>query len=464
MRRVGAVVERPVDVKLIAATQADLSELVRVEQFRPDLYHWLAVIVLELPPLRARGDDILILAQFFLQQYAVAHKVPPKRLSAAAEAWRLHTRWTGNVRELSHLMERVTLLHAAALIDPKALERLHLPQPDSSSHVEKVQGFGGSVVQRSPSLIIVAFGPPQTLEQLPQRAVQAALAIRQLVVEAEARAGLEPCPMVREAVHWGSLLVEAQAYNPATRLLPVSDTLAQPVRLLGHAAPGDILVSPEVGRLVGEWYGLRAREGGTGAGDVDQAMAYSVIGLSPRRSPLERYGQRPLSRFVGREQELAILQVLLGHVEAGQGQVVGLMGEPGVGKTRLLYEFIRTHRSHGWLVLESHADSYGQATPYLPVIDLLKAYFQVEGHDAVQSVREKVTSRLLTLDPALQATLPALFALLEVPVEEPLWQTLDPHQRRQKTLDALKDLWLGESVVRAKASSMRQRRRYNSQT
>ena len=69
--------------------------------------------------------------------------------------------------------------------------------------VEKVQGFGGSVVQRSPSLIMVAFGLPQTLEQLPQRAVQAALAIRQLVIEAEARAGLEPCPMVRQAVHWG---------------------------------------------------------------------------------------------------------------------------------------------------------------------------------------------------------------------------------------------------------------------
>ena len=77
VRRVGAVVERPVDVKLIAATPANLSELVRIGQFRPDLYHRLAVIVLELPPLWARGDDILLLAQFFLQQYAVAHQVPP---------------------------------------------------------------------------------------------------------------------------------------------------------------------------------------------------------------------------------------------------------------------------------------------------------------------------------------------------------------------------------------------------
>ena len=580
VRRVGAVVERPVDVKLIAATPANLSELVGAGRFRPDLYHRLAVIVLELPPLQARGNDILLLAQFFLQQYAVAHKLPPKRLSAAAEAWLLGARWPGNVRELSHLMERVTLLHTAAIIDSEALERLHLPQPVSSSSavlpsasgtvapvddmahirqvlaqtrgnvvqaarllglsrsglryrmlrdglgatggseapasdavrdrraagrftrhneqtvheclpapaasweqklvavlaieltwlegmdpdpwryepwtvsahweqavVEKIQGFGGNVVQRSPSLIMVAFGLPQTLDQLPQRAVQAALAIRQLVVEAEARAGLEPCPMVRQAVHWGSLLVEVQAHNPAARLLPVSDTLARPVRLLGHAMPGDILVSSEVGRLVGEWYGLQTRQGGTGAREVDPAMAYSVVGLSPRRSPLERFGQRPLSRFVGRERELASLQELLGHVEAGQGQVVGLMGEPGMGKTRLLYEFVHAHRRHGWLVLESYADSYGKATPYLPIIDLLKTYFQVEGHDDVQTVHEKVTSRLLPLDPALQATLPAIFTLLEVPVEEPLWPALGPHQRRQQTLDALKDLWRAESEV-----------------
>jgi DNA-binding NtrC family response regulator/tetratricopeptide (TPR) repeat protein len=580
VRRVGAVVERPVDVKLIAATQADLSQLVRAGRFRPDLYHRLAVIVLELPPLRAREEDILLLAQHFLQQYAAAHTVPPKRLSAAAEAWLLRARWPGNVRELRHLMERGTLLHAAALLDPEALQRLHLPQPDSPSRaalppasgtaapvddvahirqaleqtagnvvqaarllglsrsglryrmlryglgttgggkapsphavrdrratarftrnnaqtvcevptepaanweqklvavlaieltwpesmdaeswryepwtvsahweqalVEKVQGFGGRVVQRSPSLIMVAFGLPQTLEQLPQRAVQAALAIRQLVVEAEAQAGLGACPMVRQAVHWGSLLVEAQAHKPAARLLPVSDTLARPVRLLGHAAAGDILVSPEVGRLIEGWYELQARAGGTGAREADQALAYSIIGLSPRRSPLERYGQRPLSRFVGRERELASLQDLLGRVEAGQGQVVGLMGEPGVGKTRLLYEFVRTYRSHGWLILESHADSYGKVTPYLPVIDLLKAYFQVEGHDDVRTVRDKVTSRLLTLDPALQATLPAVFALLEVPVEDPLWPALDPHQRRQRTLDALKNLWRGESEV-----------------
>ena len=87
MRRVGAVVEHPVDVKLIAATHVALSEQVQAGHFRADLYHRLAVVVLELPPLRARGEDILVLARAFLQQYGAAYGVGPQRLSQAAEAW-----------------------------------------------------------------------------------------------------------------------------------------------------------------------------------------------------------------------------------------------------------------------------------------------------------------------------------------------------------------------------------------
>jgi predicted ATPase len=100
-----------------------------------------------------------------------------------------------------------------------------------------------------------------------------------------------------------------------------------------------------------------------------------VVGLRPRHSPLEIYAQRPLSRFVGRQRELAALRGLLVQVEEGWGQVVGLVGEPGVGKSRLCYEFTRAHVTHGWRRLEASAASYGKTSPYLPVIDLLKAYF-----------------------------------------------------------------------------------------
>jgi tetratricopeptide (TPR) repeat protein len=118
-----------------------------------------------------------------------------------------------------------------------------------------------------------------------------------------------------------------------------------------------------------------------------------------------------------------------------------------VGKTRLFYEFTHSHRTPGWLILESHSVSYGKATPSLPVRDLVKVYFEIDDRDEARKIREKVTGKLLTLDAALGPTLPALLALLDVPVDDPSWQALDPSQRRQRTLEALKRLLLRESQV-----------------
>jgi predicted ATPase len=135
---------------------------------------------------------------------------------------------------------------------------------------------------------------------------------------------------------------------------------------------------------------------------------------------------------------LATLQALWLQVEQGRGHVVGLVGEPGVGKSRLCYEFMRAHYSQGWQIRETSADSYGQATAYLPVIDLLKTSFHITAPDDVPTRRAKVSGKLLTLDKALGPTLPAFLTLLDVPVEDHAWQSLDPPQRRQRTLEAIK--------------------------
>ena len=162
---------------------------------------------------------------------------------------------------------------------------------------------------------------------------------------------------------------------------------------------------------------------------------------------MQALAARGLTRFVGRAREVEVLHQALEHAGAGHGQVVAVIGEPGVGKTRLLYEFTRSHRTHGWLMLESSSVSWGKATPYQPVRDLLKAYCQIDDHDDGRKIREKVTGKLLTLEMALGPTLPAFFTLLDVPVEDQEWQALDPPQRRQRTLEALKRLLLRESQV-----------------
>jgi predicted ATPase len=154
-----------------------------------------------------------------------------------------------------------------------------------------------------------------------------------------------------------------------------------------------------------------------------------------------------LTRFVGRDAETEQLRKALEQARAGHGQVVAVVGEPGVGKSRLFYEFTHSHRTEGCLIVESGSVSYGKATPYLPVIDLLKAYFKIQDRGNQRDIREKVTGKLLTLDKTLEPALPALLSLLNVGVEDQQWQNLDPLQRRQRTLEAIKRLLLRESQV-----------------
>jgi DNA-binding winged helix-turn-helix (wHTH) protein len=204
--------------------------------------------------------------------------------------------------------------------------------------VDKVRGFGALIVQQAPSPLIAVFGIPRTMEQMPQRAVQAALALRQLMAEDHTDDGESPGPEMRMAIHTGHGLVDVHTNDPREQLLTIGDTLSRPVRLLGHARPGDIPLSPQVADLVEGWFELRAREGPSETGASDGARTYAIVGLGPRRSSPEAYGKRPLSRFVGRERELAELHHRLDRVAKGRGQIVGIVGEPGVGKSRLCYE------------------------------------------------------------------------------------------------------------------------------
>ncbi len=128
---------------------------------------------------------------------------------------------------------------------------------------------------------------------------------------------------------------------------------------------------------------------------------------------------------------MAALRQALAWAEGGHGQVVALVGEPGVGRSRLIYEFTHAQLPHGWLILETRAASYGPDTLYLPVIDLLKTYFQLANRDD----REQLTGKLLALEASLGPTLQPLLALLDASAEDPQWQASDPAQRRQRTLE-----------------------------
>src|SRR3989449_416276 len=141
------------------------------------------------------------------------------------------------------------------------------------------------------------------------------------------------------------------------------------------------------------------------------------------------------------------LHQALVRAQTGYGQAVALVGEAGVGKSRLVHEGVHSHRTQGWRVLESASVSYGKATSYFPVIDLLKYHCHVDDSDDARTIRAKVTGQVLTLDETLQDTLPALLALLDAVPDDSPFLHLDPPQRRQRTLDGLKRVLLRESQV-----------------
>src|SRR5207302_2552185 len=125
---------------------------------------------------------------------------------------------------------------------------------------------------------------------------------------------------------------------------------------------------------------------------------YELLGAGAARSRLQAAVGRGFTRFVGRDTELETLRQTLDRAGAGHGQIVALVGEPGVGKSRLTWEFTHSHRAQSWLVLESGSVSYGKATSWLPVSDLLRTYLHVESADDHRRIRQKLLGKVLDLD------------------------------------------------------------------
>jgi class 3 adenylate cyclase len=324
------------------------------------------------------------------------------------------------------------------LLDP-VLERMMAAVHRYEGTVNQVMGDG----------IMALFGAPIAHEDHAVRACYAALAmqeaIRRYSVEVRRGHGLEM--QIRVGLHSGEVVVRAIDNDLHMDYSAIGQTTHLAARMEQLAPPGSTRLTANTLRLVEGWVQVTPLGPVPVKGLPAPVEVYELVGAGLARTRLQAFAARGLTPFVGRQAELAALREALERAEAGHGQVVAVIGEPAIGKTRLFHEFTHASCTQGWRLLESSTTSYGQATAYLPVIDLLKAYFQLEDCDDGRRMREKLTVRLLTLDTALGLTLPAFLTLLEVPVEEPHWQALDPLQRRQRTLDACQRLLLRESQV-----------------
>lgn len=546
VRRLGSTKTEAVDVCVISATNTDLAAALPTGRFRDDLYHRLAVIRFDMPPLRDRGRDVVLLAERFLARAGREYGLTPKRFSEEAKTCLLAYQWPGNVRELANVVERAVLLAESALITGAMLElpaeekpgpatqgaaagagvitpeqamrrylqgvledcagnishaasrlgiarntlyaRLeryglssHDPSPRRRGRpqrapvsaptgtwiewerrgitllcvaftegirnwsqttraldgvIDKLQAFGGRVEELTPTGVVVSFGVNRG-EDGPRRAAHAAMVVHRMAGRGDE--DRSRTSGVRIGIHVAQVLVGRSGTLVGIDADAKRANWPALDKLLKAARANETIASATAAPFLERRFELVPIEDGEGG----SVVLYRLTG--EERRGLGLWGA--MTQFVGREDEIEVLRRHSAEAWHGRGQFVAVVGEPGIGKSRLIWEFAHSRHVADWLVLESGGLPHGMTTPYLPVVELLKAYFHIEGRDEARAAREKVTSKVLRLDRALEPHLPGILSLLEIPGADEAWSRLDPPERRRRTLDAVTLLLLRESQV-----------------
>lgn len=315
--------------------------------------------------------------------------------------------------------------------------------------IEAVHRYEGTVNSVMGDGIMALFGAPLAHEDHAVRACYAALRMQESIArysdEVQRTHGVPL--MTRVGVNSGEIVISAIGADLHMEYTVVGPTVHLAARMEQMAKPGTVLTTLDTHRLAEGFIAMKPLGPVAVKGLVDPVPIFEVTGAGPARTRLQAAASRGLTRFVGREVESEQLRRALMLAGEGQGQVVALVGQAGVGKSRLMHEFVHSDQAAGWLVLESNTTSYEHATPYLPITELLRDYFKLDAHEDVQSIREKVSGKILTLNPSLQdAVLPVLDLLNALDEDHP-FRALDPEQHRQNTYQAVIRLLLSENRV-----------------
>ena len=313
--------------------------------------------------------------------------------------------------------------------------------------IDAVHRYEGTVNSVLGDGIMALFGAPIAHEDHAVRACYAALRMQESIArysEEVQRTHGVPI-MVRVGVNSGEIVVSAIGNDLHMEYTVVGQTVHLASRMEQMAKPGGAIATADTYRLAEGYIAMKSLGPVPVKGFAEPVQIYELNGAGPARTRLQAAAGRGLTRFVGRDVEIEQLRRALQLAAEGHGQVVAIVGQAGVGKSRLMHQFIHSEQTKGWLVLESNSTSYGRATPYLPIAELLRSYFKLDGHDDAHAIREKVTGKILTLNPSLQdAILPVLDLLNALDDGHP-FRSLDPQQHRQCTYQAVTRLLLSEN-------------------
>ena len=371
---------------------------------------------------------------------------------------------SSQIQTPQHLIERVrgsqdgerktiTVLFAdiassTALIDDRdAEDARRILKPTVDVMIDIVHHYEG-ITDEEGDGIMASFGAPIALEDHAIRACYAALDMqeasriraadvrREFGMFFEVRIGINSGPVVVTVKHLGADFIDLRFDGVPTHIAKRVESLA---------APGTILLTRDTLALAKGFVRVKTIGSVPLRGIAGPVEVYELDGVNTSNR-MHALAARGLSKFVGRQDEIESLNRAATRAKAGHGQVVALVGEAGVGKSRIFLEFAHSLEAQGWLVLEGRSVSYGKATSYLPLITLLSRYFQIQDRDTEQLVRERVGRKLLALgDEKLLAQLPFLTRALGISASDDAWANLHPFERQSLIFDAVKRLLLRES-------------------
>ncbi len=266
--------------------------------------------------------------------------------------------------------------------------------------IHKVHDYEGTVNEMTGDGIMALFGAPIALEDAPQRAIRSAMAIHREMAKFGDRIKQEKADMLpvkmRIGIHTGPVVVGTLGNDLRVEFKAVGDTVNLASRMEGLAEPGATYVTGEIFKHTEGLFRFEALGEKEVKGKREPILVYRVLGSGRSRSRFEARAGKGLSRFVGRERELEILWDCYERVRDGRGQALSIVAEAGLGKSRLLYEFRKSLVDKEVTFLEGRCVSYGQNSPYIPVIDILKDNFQIEIEDGPEEIQEKNKNRTET--------------------------------------------------------------------
>jgi len=318
--------------------------------------------------------------------------------------------------------------------------------------IQKVHEYEGTVNEMTGDGVMALFGAPIALEDAPQRAIRSAMAIHREMTKfnekLKSEKGAIPSIKIRAGIHTGPVVVGTLGNNLRVEFKAVGDTVNLASRMESIAEPGTTYMTEETFKATEGLFRVESLGERAIKGKEKPIRVYQVIAPSTRRTRFDVSAERGLTPFVGRLRSLEMLMDSYQRSKDGRGQAVSIISEAGIGKSRTLYEFRKAVIHEDNTFLEGKCLSYSHSAAYHPIVDVLKANFEIQDNDTDAVIRKKVSQGLKTIGVEEGGTIQYLLALLAVKDSGIDNISMSPETRKDRTIQALKKIVLKGSEYR----------------